>query len=163
MIGYRVTKYNPAYRDENGHFFAREWTSISDIANTAEGRLEYSSVEDAYVKAIRGFYEKSGSPRLQVVGLEKHGLSVREPFMSDSRDRLSRMPSDEVNDKDGLEDIVRLALREIIWCKLEFSSVFYVHFGYDFYAYVGGDRLEVPEDIPGSIFVEAMESPYAQE
>jgi hypothetical protein len=64
VVGYRLTKYNPIYRDDHGRFAGDEWTRISNIADTIAGQNEYRRIEDAYASAISGFYVKSGGPRL---------------------------------------------------------------------------------------------------
>ena len=63
-----------------------------------------------------------------------------------------------------LDWTIRLALREAIWCRLEGVDGFYVHFGYDYYMYVGSERAdEAPRDLPSGIFAEQMGSPYSRE
>ena len=161
MMGYRVTKYDPEYRDEAGRFLRHDWISISDIAITPEGCAEYLLIEDAYVTAICAFHAKAGAPRLEVLGLEEHGISSIPPAaMDDTASRFARLPRDRVTDRAALEDVIRLALREVIWCRLERLPDFYVHFGYDYYAYVGGRRLGLPEGLPAQMFIEAMASPH---
>jgi hypothetical protein len=31
MASYRVTKYDPSKRDENGRYMGDDWTSVSDV------------------------------------------------------------------------------------------------------------------------------------
>jgi hypothetical protein len=60
--------------------------------------------------------------------------------------------------------VVRLALREALWCRLEGACNFYVHFGYDYYMYVGSENVDAPPArLPLGIYAEPMDSPYQGE
>lgn len=37
MMNYRISKYNPKYRDEHGIYTRDEWTSISDVGEYFNG------------------------------------------------------------------------------------------------------------------------------
>lgn len=54
MYKYRISKYNPQYRNEEGCYTKNEWTSYSDIGTIYEGRKftkeEYLYVEKNIVK-----------------------------------------------------------------------------------------------------------------
>jgi hypothetical protein len=54
MYNWRITKYNPAYRDNAGCYLKDEWTSISDIGNIYDREvITYETskkVEDADVQ-----------------------------------------------------------------------------------------------------------------
>lgn len=66
----------------------------------------------------------------------------------------------------NIEHLIRLILRENIWCKFKYSSDFYLHFGYDYYMYLGGSRdcTKVIKDIANiGLYVEPYESPYWDE
>ena len=66
-----------------------------------------------------------------------------------------------VSDQD-LDKVVRMTLREVIWCKMIGDNGVYLHFGYDYYMYIGSNieaaSLGAP---PQGMFYEEMESPYA--
>jgi hypothetical protein len=53
---WRVTRYDPARRDERGAYRGETWTSISDVGKVFEGHKltidEYERVETAYVDAF---------------------------------------------------------------------------------------------------------------
>ncbi len=62
-----------------------------------------------------------------------------------------------------LARLIRLNLREVCWTKLERAQNTYLHFGYDYYMYIGTDSTVARvEDIhfPNLLFVEWFESPY---
>jgi len=71
---YRVTKYNPAFRNQSGAYTKVEWTSVRDIGRTySDGLLtteEYERVEAAYIKAALSFLSESGISSVRVAGLE---------------------------------------------------------------------------------------------
>lgn len=56
MNYYRITKYNPEFRNEQGFYTKNDWTSISDIGQVFdEGVLtaeDYKQMEDSYIKAL---------------------------------------------------------------------------------------------------------------
>ncbi|MFC8538120.1 RNA-binding protein [Streptomyces sp. NPDC057249] len=134
---HRITKYNPADRDEHGNYQGAE-EAISD----------QGPVEAAYLQAISAFAEVAGIDRLEirepsVTGLvhfgaqpavEGHGLS-------------GLFPDDLTGYYDGAEvslavalELIRVMLREQgAWCRLEAGDVFTVHVGWDQYVYVGSD------------------------
>jgi hypothetical protein len=44
MYAWRITKYNPAFRDERGAYLQDEWTGISDIEAVYDGEaLTYAA------------------------------------------------------------------------------------------------------------------------
>ena len=60
--------------------------------------------------------------------------------------------------------IVRAILREVAWCKLE-GAAMYVHFGYDYYMYIGSKRDLTSKELcrleKEGLFVEEFISPYS--
>ena len=56
---YRVTKYNPAFRDQSGAYTKDEWTFFGQIGRTFSGVPftfdEYERVEQAYVQTALSF------------------------------------------------------------------------------------------------------------
>ncbi|WP_053641085.1 MULTISPECIES: S1 RNA-binding domain-containing protein [unclassified Streptomyces] len=135
---YRITKYDPADRDEHGSYVGDEDT-VSD----------HGPVETAYLKAVAAFAEATGIDRLdvrepQVTGPVSFG---REPAVEG--DGLAGLfPPDLEGFHDGATvplsvalELVRAMLRDNgAWCRLEVEDVFTVHVGQDQYLYVGSDR-----------------------
>jgi small subunit ribosomal protein S1 len=135
---HRITKYDPADRDEHGSYRGAEDT-VSD----------HGPVEAAYLAAISAFAKAVGVDRLEirepsVTGfvhfgaqptVEGHGLG-------------GLFPADLAGYHDGAEvsltvalELVRVMLREQgAWCRLEAGDTFTVHVGWDQYVYVGSDR-----------------------
>ena len=63
-------------------------------------------------------------------------------------------------------DMCRLVLREYVWTKLSYDSKMYVHFGYDYYMYIGS-LLPCKETIRSitnqGLFVKKFKSPYCND
>jgi hypothetical protein len=169
MYNWRITKYNPAYRDKSGCYLKDEWTSISDIGNIYDRKVltyeTYRKVEDAYVLSALKFWSESGNNPLIVAYLENS--RILNYGANDLRDidldpRLVRIGI-ALDDK-ALDNICRLVLREVIWCKLESKNGGYIHFGYDYYMYIGShllseESIDRVSDL--GLFVEEIsESPY---
>lgn len=159
MYQYRVTKYDPQYRDSSGAFRRDDWTAVSDVDLTFNGvkltPQRYVAVENAYVESALAFLTESRVETLTIDSLENHrGYSDSDLMLADGR----------VCSLLEIADVARLNLRSSIWCRLVGSDAF-LHFGYDYYMYVG-----VPIECPASIdfatrsglFVEPFESPYLE-
>jgi len=156
MFEYRVTKYEPAFRNLEGRYLREEWTSVGDIGRPFGGvvltRDEYLRIEDAHVETALAFLREAGCGSLLAVGVENHGGCPAAPAEGDSRAGPR------------LEDAIRRMLRKEFWCRLEGDGCF-LHFGYDYYLYVG-----VPSPCPQAcllasrlgLFVEEFASPYRQ-
>jgi len=155
MFEYRVTKYDPAVRQAKGTY--AEWTSVSHIGTVFNGKVlsqaAYEGVETAYIAVALAFLREVGVSSVQIRGLENHN---HVSFSHEEGDFLALT--------DALELMTRI-LREEIWCRLESSEAF-VHFGYDYYMYVGvssacpkSERLAAD----AGLFVELMPSPYHPE
>src|SRR3990167_6936831 len=142
MYCYRVTKYNPLFRNENGAYQKDEWTSYSDIGKVFDGQVltptNYLQVEDSYIKAIGLFMEFLTADSLTVVGLEKNSAPEKKDalFSVEMLNIYYAIGENEVISQKTILTIARLCLRSNIWCRLESDKMF-VHFGYDYYMYVG--------------------------
>lgn len=168
MHCWRITKYNPQYRDENGFYQKDDWTSISDVGKAYKGAVltfdTYIRYENAYVDAIIQIMNANSTESLQVETLEKNsyfhcadlpGLQLRLCYDSLREDLL-------LSTRD-IQLVSRLALRNIIWCKL-YGKQMFVHFGYDYYMYIGSKNRaasEVSAIEKAGLFVEDMTSPYS--
>ena len=157
MYQYRVTKYDPQYRDSSGAFKHDDWIDVSDISKTFDGveltPQRYVAVENAYVEAALALLTEAGAETLTIDSLEKHrGYHTSALSLVDGH-ACSLLE---------IADIIRLNLRSLIWCRLVRNDAF-LHFGHDYYMYVG-----VPTECLDSIdfatrsglFVESFGSPY---
>lgn len=154
---YRVTKYDPGFRDPTGVYARDEWTAACDVGRSFGGVVltpeEYQRVEDAHVAVALSFLRESGQLSLAVDGLENHQKRPIE-FGEGAALGLNQ-----------LGPVIRSILREEFWCRLVGEACF-LHFGWDYYTYVG-----VPRPCPASqelarrlgLFVEERPSPYKRE
>jgi len=167
MYCWRITKYNPKYRDENGTYKKNEWTSIHDVGKEFDGTQvtfhSYLIVEDAYVNAINRIIAGNGINSIKVEELEKASYFDYQDLSSmGAKQYFKSLKNNADVSICNVEIIVRLLLREMMWCKLSCESMF-VHFGYDYYMYIGSektleDELAIIES--NGLFVETMLSPY---
>lgn len=134
---HRVTKYDPADRDEHGHCTGPEDTDS-----------DHGKGEAAYLRAVAAFARDTGVDRLVVrepgvasfvhFGLEPtvqgYGLDGLFPSgLEDFHDGVA------VSLDTALE-LVRAMLRdEGLWCRLEVDDVFAVHVGWDQHLYVSSN------------------------
>ncbi|MET9448942.1 RNA-binding protein [Streptomyces cinerochromogenes] len=162
---HRITKYDPADRDEHGYY-----TGAEDTAS------DHGPVEAAYLAAISAFAEASGIDRLEIrepaVTSFVH-FGVEPPAEGHGLGGL--FPPDLTGYHDGAEvplpvalELVRVMLRDLgAWCRLEAGDVFTIHVGWDQYVYVGSDRLcadAVARTRELGLFPEPLTaSPYAAE
>ncbi|MGW6389713.1 S1 RNA-binding domain-containing protein [Streptomyces sp. NPDC055103] len=135
---YRVTKYDPADRDEHGHYTGSEDT-VSD----------HGEVEASYLQAVAAFAEDT----------DVDHLAVREPQVPsfahfgaeppvDGFGLAGLFPAGPTGFHDGAEvpldialELVRAMLRDNgAWCRLEAEGAFAVHVGWDQYLYIGSSR-----------------------
>jgi len=157
MREFRITKYDPALRNEQGWFIKDDWTSVSDVGSVFSGMeltLEnYTAVERAYTETVRRFLEEAAVDFLQANDLDNRAMATGAP-QEGSLIKLESIPA-----------IVGALLREEYWCRLESSDAF-VHVGYDYYMYVGVTRPcnnSIRFAHEAGLFVEEFISPYHPE
>lgn len=162
-----ATKYDPSKRDSQGYYNIKEFTSASDVGKTfGQYKVtahDYVIAEDAYVACVRRLLVVSDVDSVYIRELEdKRAKTIIDPEV----DRLRPSMLDVIYDgrvvkADDIDKVVRMALREVIWCKLLGEKGVYVNFGYDLYMYIGNDlrstSLGTP---PPGMFYEEIESPY---
>ncbi|MEI2367268.1 DUF7683 domain-containing protein [Niallia circulans] len=167
---WRVTKYNPAFRDENGYFtLTEEWTSPTQIGEIINGKKftldENLQVENAYVEAVMKFLEESGVHSLRILNATKQGISEEDLTASlyeDAFDQLVLQEDMRVERKE-IRLICKMVLRNFLGSQLYAKDKFFVHFGWDYYMYIGS-YVNCPSAIDyatsNGLFVETFQSPY---
>ncbi len=159
MDQFRLTKYDPAGRDATGAYKRDDWTSIGDIGEPFDSVVltekAYRAVEDAYVETILAFVHDAHLDGLTVAALEADDDTLAAlGFPLSEGDKIAAAP---------LEAVIRAALRQDLWCKLSGPGGFFVHFGYDLYAYVGTPAAAPTAEkqaVQSGLFLEPMPSPY---
>ncbi len=155
MTSYRITKFNPNKRNQEGHFLDdSEWTAISDIGNPKYNNVgyeEYEKIETTYVEAITLILYEKGIESLELDSLELHnGLEDFERYKKDGRlqnitidfeREIAPLKNGDILNVGEIKKLVRLILREIIWMQL-FNSEIKITFGYDYYMYVECSELK---------------------
>lgn len=157
MIKYRITKYNPIFRDRDGSYIKSEWTSYSDIGKYYDDRrleaMDYLTIEQKYVDALLFIFQEEKISSLQVMKLEKRRtLDQIEKFMQSKNLSISdkgkniylSIQNEDLIDIDNIPYLIQLLLRECMWCCLiSPSNSLIVEFGYDYYMYVICDGINV--------------------
>jgi hypothetical protein len=142
-----VTKYNPIYRDENGHFKKDEWLGFFQVGKIINGQLfsleSYLDVESKYIAAARIFFSFHNCASVLLKNVEKYG--TLDYNLADRREMM--MVYDKIEDGfvvslDNLDAVIKLVLRELVWAELfcDFDQSVVVRFGYDFYMYFNSDE-----------------------
>lgn len=159
MFEYRITKYDPRFRNASGVFTRDDWICVGDIGNEFNGHelspAEYMRIENAYVSSAITFLTDAGVDSLLITGLENHG-----GFNSSALTLANGHSCNLLT----CADIVRLNLRSEIWCRLESESAF-LHFGHDYYMYVGiasNCTSAIQRATDSGLFVERFNSPYRE-
>lgn len=168
-MNYRITKYDPYKRDRNGKYDENEWTSLSDLIN----EMQFNKAIDIYLKVENKFIELY-SYILSESNIEKmiiSSLEINNNYDKEYLDRitynvdiniLKTLKNGKTIDKAEILGVIRLSLREIIWCKLNWNLV-YIHFGYDYYTYIGGITIAnglINSALENAIYIEEYDSPY---
>ena len=157
MHNYRISKYNPIFRNEKGHYPQDEWTSSSDIGTIYRGKIftifEYMDVEGQYIDAVLTVLRNIKIDTLMVKGLEKR-FSISEVktdlervgfiFSQEDAEFYQRIKNDMRLNSDDIKKIIKLGLRECMWCELwSKEGTIKIDFGYDYYMHFEGVDIDV--------------------
>lgn len=131
---------------------------MSEIGESFDDKVftqeEYYRVEDAYVEAILLFMQEQQIEKLQLIEYENHQNYQTDKLLLENKTFYN---------KEQVSSLIRLILREEIWGKLVYEKEMFVHFGYDYYMYVGlqEESKQALDFIPDlGLFVEKYTSPY---
>ena len=105
MFVYRITKYNPIYRNSQGHYTLDEWTSFSDIGKSKYNLSlqDYLKVENAYLESIKIIVEFNKTINFIFKNVENN-TSYKIPKESENLDKIF--------------EIATKCLREELWCQV---------------------------------------------
>ena len=148
MRSLRVTKYDPAKRDNKGAYTSTEWTEYSDVGKSVTHE-EYESVERKYIMALETLLKSCDIQTLRITGLE------------DNWNKCPYTDNQQIT-TDDFGGAFKDVLRAKYWCLFE-SDLAYVHFGYDYYSYIGIPHISNADlDVitKNGLFVEDYKSPY---
>ena len=150
MFRYRITKYDPKFRDISGHYLKNTWTSFSDIGKTYEGKKatvsSYLKIEKMYIDAIITILKFYNVSNFKICDLELYSSVEKiNNFLKTKELKLSSQDIVLINSLEDnktyliseLEKIITLILRECFWCRLVSESpLCIIEFGYDLYVYI---------------------------
>lgn len=147
---YRITKYDPAYRNCLGTYQHDEWTSCSDIGMVFCGKClqleEYLAVEASYLCSICkineifncGFFvvkelEKPYTDEEIILKLTRIGL----PMTEDDLHVFHIVSSGFCIVEKELLSLAKMILRELLWGSvMSADGKIMIEFGYDYYMYI---------------------------
>lgn len=145
MYKYRITKYNPLFRDAEGRFTRDYWTSISDIGKVFENQeltIEmYKKTEDSYIKAVHLTMDFLNLPHLYARNIIKSFPD--DQFLTEIKAYMELYPNDLLhyyfstnnNEKITYEHIdkhCRLQLREDLGSVVFYPRKCKLFIGYDY-------------------------------
>jgi len=173
MYSWRVTKYNPKFRDHTGSYTRadEEWYLYSQIGSIYNGVKfsygDYKKVENAYVKAILYFMRDTKLTMLQVVELDKpkKKLQITKHYPKKMIQIINSIKEGALVDVATIAYIARWNLRDMnapYRCILQ-SKDMYVHFCWDYYMFIGckyACKHAIGQTEELGLFVEPMKSPY---
>ena len=165
---WRISKYDPALRDSQGHYLAEDWTFFAQIGQFFNGRQltyeDYVSVENAYVHSVLRFLKDAGLSSLRISELPvPNSVFSSDSELQDIRLQPELLENENLVGLDQLEDVIRINLRELTWCKLQEAGRFYLHFGWDYYIYIGStspSSRAISDTTQDGLYVEVKPSPY---
>lgn len=162
MFSFRITKYNPEFRDENGAYKLNDWTSVYDIEKEIVTAEEYLRIENKYIDFVKILEERAEGGGFVVTGYETHHS---DDFYAKLETRIGKLsPPDcsegSVLSKDDVLPFCRSILREQCYGRLSKKGRLYVYFGYDYYMYVVSSKRLIVEGIDTELFVEERVCPY---
>ena len=155
MKEYRVTKYNPKYRNEDGAYSRSEWTSYCDIGDLVSNK-QYENVENSYIESALDFIEEQNIENMTITCIENEFSYTEAGVTLEVGRKLN---------KNEIKNVVRSILREKYWAKLENKKSF-IHFGYDYYMYIGvpNEPIQAMKRAKAKgLYVEEFTSPYHDE
>jgi hypothetical protein len=160
MDWWRISKYDPTFRDQNGVYQQDEWTDVTDIGRAFDGMTldlqTYLATEAAYVASVREFMVDANVTTLRVAGLEPPSFMevLRDHAFPDAAD-LERLAGDLESGRQvsgaEIDRVCRLNLRNVLWCRLENPDRFVVEVGPSTTSISGRQRLlNAPSHAPTS-------------
>lgn len=154
-----ITKYDPQYRDENGHYRKEEWIGFFQLGKLVGTEIlslkSYLEAENKYIAAANLFFCFHSCKMVRVRRIEKHDWSS---YSLDDKDELrnifDQLQEDAEFSVQQLPALVKLVLRELAWYEIlsAENSEIAVRFGWDFYMYFNStkDMKELLEEVKRS-------------
>ena len=141
MKKFRITKYDPCFRNDSGKYLRNEWSSYYDIGKAfCDGILtksEYLKKEEAYIQAVELLCDANELNSMRVVKLEKHCPQEIYTLLSrEEKSFVNDMQNEMLVERHDMSKVCKMILREIVWAQLESTDEsLRIEFGYDYYMY----------------------------
>ena len=127
LYEFRISKYDSRFRI-NEVYCKEDWTSIGDIGKKFGGKeftySEYEQTECRYLKLVEEICSELDVTQMKITDLE------------DRSGECDYQNGATLTSVKQITNLVKDCLREKYWCKLSTKN-FYIHFGYDYYLYIG--------------------------
>lgn len=166
---WRITKYNPIFRNENGHYLQDEWICPSEIGKVLNGDLftleNYLLIENAYIETIIEFLNEKKHYSLRVIGASNTSISneAKTSMLYENEFGEINIKEDMLVNINEIRIICKMRLRNFVGFQLISKNNFFVHFGWDYYMYIGSSQKSVTAidfASKNGLFVEEYCSPY---
>ncbi|KQY84092.1 hypothetical protein ASD24_09895 [Paenibacillus sp. Root52] len=148
------------------------WTCPSEIGKVIQGNVftleQYLLVEDAYIDTIMAFLKEAGQQNLRVIQVLNRSISQEDQHSVLYEQEFSQIVirEDGVYNTDEIRTICKMILRNYADCQLYAKDHFFVHFGWDYYMFIGSyrDSYQAIEFARSkNLSVEKCTSPYYYE
>lgn len=166
MKEYRITKYDPQFRKDNGKYIRNEWIGYSDIGDKFyDGILtfdKYQKIEDKYIESIMYIANIKKNNYIRVKNIYRSPQYTDIHATTGMNILIKLIKNGNFIEKNYIPDLCRLILREHMWARL-YSLNMFVHFGYDYYMYAGfsGECRGLTRKVKElGLFIERFKSPY---
>ena len=164
LESFRITKYNPKNRNEKGHYLVDEWTSFSDVWKNVTFE-EYITIENKYIECVEKCMQIVNIKNLVLKKYEENtSFYLINQFWLDEKVYNSLHENINVCIND-IPTVIRAILRGNCWWKLSWDKNFFIHFGWDYYMFIGfksSKKLKqkvLNLNIEG-LYIEEFRSPY---
>lgn len=142
-----VTKYDPIFRNENGHYTKNEWIGFFQIGKKFDdGELTFESykrMEEKYIQAAMEFFRFHHCDQIFLKNIEKYDMSgYKYDDKAELSDFIDTISEGETASISAIGLLVKVILRELFWGEIFCisSDSIACRFGHDFYMYFNSDR-----------------------
>lgn len=140
---YRISKYNPLFRNDEGHYTKNEWTEFTDIGKIYDNIIftyeEYLKIESKYINAILYIIKELRLKNVTLVGLNIYSNNENneniEPELLHIIDELDLFNGSICVTIEELSSYLKLNFRDLINFDVVIDNTNIITFGYDFYMY----------------------------
>lgn len=153
----RITKYNPIFRNKDGHYTKNDWIDYSQIGKIFNEKVltyeEYEIYENKYLAVVRVAFEASKVSELLIEKLE---IYDDDPEPSDEVKKI--LKKGKISNSDEAVLISQAILRLFFWAELNSpDNKLSITFGYDYYMFIETEDEQViaaiKSNLPNGMFI----------